>query len=52
MVKKIDLTCGICKECHMKVKYLGNVTNIRDHLMHKRLAVMLANDRKVNLNLD
>lgn len=36
----------------MKVKYLGNVTNIRDHLTHKRLAVMLANDSKVNLNLD
>lgn len=50
--KKIDLTCGICKECHMKVKYSGNVTNIRDHLTHKRLAVMLANDSKVNLNLD
>lgn len=36
----------------MKVKYLGNVTNIRDHLTHKLLAVMLANDSKVNLNLD
>lgn len=33
-------------------KYSGNVTNIRDHLTHKLLVVMLANDSKVNINLD
>ena len=35
--KDLDMQYAICKECHMKIKYCGNMTNLRAHLTRYHL---------------
>ena len=35
--KDLDMQYAICKECHMKIKYCGNTTNLRAHLTRYHL---------------